>query len=312
MLLKTKYEIPEIDPYEVANNYLTSIYNQIMTLKYNHTGMVVGRPQAGKSMDTGTIGCLLDKTFWDDLEKRVVYDARGFMGALTTIIKSKQLGRFIMWDEAGVGMPARQWYDISNRAISFAIQVAGVFRPIIYFVTQDVTYIDSQPRKLINSFWEVTRSTNQYSEMRVYNIQINRKKGTMYFKNPMMISSEGLHLKIAEPIRIMKPPKEFINKYLEHSKPFKENITQIMEQRTDDFSSGLVAKKEYSVAEIIQTVMDNMETYESTTSEMGKRRFNRDLIAHDFQIPANLGNVIKLRSEQLANRRESKDKELEL
>lgn len=85
-----------------------------------------------------------------------------------------------------------------------------------------------------------------------------------------------------------------------------------MEQRTDDFSSGLVAKKEYSVAEIIQTVMDNMETYESTTSEMGKRRFNRDLIAHDFQIPANLGNVIKLRSEQLANRRESKDKELEL
>lgn len=304
MLLKTKYEIPQVDEYEVANNYLTSIYNQVHQLKYNYTGMVVGRPQAGKSMNTGTIGCLLDKTFWDNLENRVVYDARSFMGALTKIIKNKQIGRFIKWDEAGVGMPARQWYDISNRAISFAIQVAGVFRPIIFFVTQDVTYIDSQPRKLINSFWEVTRSTTKYSEMRVYNIQINRKKGTMYFKNPNMMSSDGLHLKLAEPIKVMKPPKEFIKRYLAHSRPYKEKITDIMEQRTEDFSAGLVQKKEYSVAEIIQSVLDNMGTYESTMSEIGKRRFSRDLIAHDFQIPANLSSVIKLRSEQLANKKE--------
>lgn len=311
MLLKTDIQVPELDPYEVANHYITSLYNQVWNLKYNLTGMTVGRPQAGKSMGTGTMGLLLDPLFWDNLEKMVVYDAKSFMTALNFVIKHKEFGRFIMWDEAGVGMPARQWYDISNRAISFAIQVAGVFRPIVWFVTQDMTYIDSQPRKLINTFFDISRSTNKYSLARVYNLTVNRKTGKMYFKYPRMITKEKMHLKINKGIKITKPPKEFITRYLEHSKPFKERITTMMEQRADEFEAGKIDKKEYSVAEIIQSVLDHKETYEGTTSDYGNRKFSSALIRHDFGLPTNLSTVIKLRAEQLANRKEGK-KESEL
>lgn len=311
MLLKTKFEVPELDEYEVANHFITSIYNQVMKLQYNYIGMTVGRPQAGKSMDTGTIGCLLDPTFWENLEVRCVYDAKSFMNSLNMIIKHRQLGRFIMWDEAGVGMPARQWYEISNRSISFAVQVAGVFRPIIFFVSQDITYIDSQPRKLINAFLEVTRSSNEYSLIKVYNITVNRKTGKMYFKFPTMITKEKLYLKMSKGIKLMKPPKEFMNRYLDHSKPFKERISRMMEQRAEDFEAGKLMKKEYSVDEIIQTILNKKETYEGTTSERGRRRFNKSLIQYDFGIPTNLASVIKLRAEQLANRQEApKEKEI--
>lgn len=311
MLIKTKFEPPELDSNEIANHFVTSIYNQVMKLKYNYIGMVVGKPRAGKSIDTTTLNCLVDGSFWENLEKRIVYDANGFMRGLNYIAKTKTIGAGLMWDEAGVGMPARQWYDISNRAISFAVQVMGVYRPIVWFVTQDITYIDSQPRKLINALYEVTRSSNEYSKMRVYNISINRKTGKMYFKYPRMITQEKLFLKMSKGIKIMKPPKELIQRYEEHSKPFKEKIMRVMEQRTEDFESGLISKKEYSVAEIIQTIMDHKTNYEAPTSEIGKRRFHADLISHDFGIPQKLANVIKLRAEQLTRKTEKPESEKE-
>jgi hypothetical protein len=273
--------------------------------------MVVGRPQAGKSLLDITKNTILDASFYDSLEERVVYDANGFMHAMNQIVKHKIRGRAVTWDEAGVGMPARKWYDLSNQAISYTIQVAGVFGPFISFVTQDMSYIDSQPRKLINSFFDVSRTNNKYSTAKVFNITVDRRRGKAYFKYPTMITKEGIHIKLSKGIKLTKPPKELIDRYMEHSKPYKEKITQMMEQRTEDFDDGVMEKKDYTISEIVQTLLsDTKKTYELPKSEFGNRHFNRDLIAHDFKIPDKLAAVIKAKAEYSSRQQEIKKEEV--
>ena len=80
---------------------------------------------------------------------------------------------------------------------------------------------------------------------------------------------------------------------------------------TEDFNEGKIIKKEYSVAEVIQSVLDSMKTYESGNSEYGNRRFSNVLIEHDFGLPTKLASVIKLRAQQLANEKEHKKPDAE-
>jgi hypothetical protein len=304
--IKSNVEIKVPNQQEAANMYLSSIYNQVMRLGFSHLSMTTGRPQTGKSLFDGTINCLLDPTFFDNLETRVVYDANGFMKALNGIIKRHELGRAVMWDEAGVGMPARQWYDISNKAISYTVQVAGVFRPFVGLVTQDMSYIDSQPRKLINTLFEVSRSNNKYATAKVFNITIDRKRGKAYYKSPTMITKDGIHVKL-KGIRLTKPPKEFIKRYLDHSKPYKERITQMMEQRTEQFDAGVVNTEELSAAEIIQVLLrDDRGTYELGTSQEGNRKFSKVMIQHDFKLPDKLADFIKARAEQISRKTDAR------
>jgi len=304
MLLKTDIEPEQVDPCELAQYYLTSIYQQVRRLKYNYIGSAVGRPRAGKSVDVTFSLTMLDPTFWECFEDRVVYNAQDYMRANIKLMKQRIIGGGINWDEAGVGIPARLWYEQSNRAINFTSQVMGVFRPITFFTTQDLTFIDSQQRKLINALWEVTRSTNDYSIVKVFELQIDRKRGKIYYKYPNFITKDGIHMKLSRGIKLMRPCKEFMKRYEDHSKPFKEMIMNQMAQRTDDIEAGRMGKREYSVNEIMQAIIDNPTIYEAAKSEVGRRILSTDLIKHDFQIQTSLANVIKLRTEQSINRKE--------
>jgi len=303
MFLKSDVKRLSCSEEDAATIYLSSIYNQVHEDRFNFIGMVAGRPQAGKSMDTGTVGMLLDPTFFDNLEKRVVYSAKGFMDALLCVVRERKRGRFIMWDEAGVGMPARSWYDVSNKAISYAVQVAGVYGSIIFLVTQDLTYIDSQPRKLINSFFDVTRANRKYSVMRPYTIAVDRKTGKMYFNCPRIMTADRQCIKLSKGIKVMLPPKEFRKRYLDHSKPFKQRITEISLQRAEDFDSGRLERQDMSTDEIIREVASNIGNYESRSnrSKEGRRILNPILIGHDYNIPAKLAALVKARVEQRVN-----------
>lgn len=291
-------DTPELDEEAVGRKLISHIYNIVHVEKKNYIGMMTGSPQVGKSWNGGTIGCLLDPQFYDELEKNVVYDAKQFMTRMYEIVKSRERGRFIMWDEAGVGIPSRQWYDISNRAISFAIQVAGVFGPFIFFNTQDLSYIDSQPRKLINGFFEVSRTNTRYSRIKAYEISVNRKVGKMYFKYPRLKTEAGCYFQLKGFIKLMKPPREFQKRYDEHSKPFKERITALSLKRADDFELGKLGYQDLTTGEIINKVTNECGKYLSPNSTSEKVRVHAGLIEHDFKIPSKLAAVIKLRVEQ--------------
>lgn len=293
-----KPKVDTITPENLSLKYMSSVYNKVHRLNFNFLGMVAGKHRVGKSLFSTEFSYMLDPSFWPNLEKRVVYYPNEFMKALKILAQDEHYGGAVVWDEAGVGLPAREWYDISNKAINYVIQVFGYLRPIVLFVSQDISYIDKQPRKIFHTFFEMTRPTKKYAVAKIFDILYDKKKDRPpYFKYPRIRVHKGPSY-ILKSIKIPLPPKELIDRYENHSKPFKDKIMAIMEERAKRIVYGDMKKKEYSVPEIIEDILADYKYYETRTSRKGRIILDDTAIRYTFHIPADLAKFIKSRCEK--------------
>ena len=303
----------ETDPKKILMSYLKSIYISVHNLNYNFLGVGTGKHRVGKSIDCCLYATLLDSTFYPNMEERVVYFPEQFLDALKDLAKKNIVGGAIVWDEAGVGIPARNWYDMSNKSINFVTQVLGYLRPIVFFVTQDITYIDSQPRKLFHSFYEFYRTSTNYNVCKPYEIQYDKKKGKIYYKYPrinrVVEDVIGSLVKLTK-IEVSKPPKEFIDRYEQHSFDFKARIMQTMEERVKKFELDEdIVRRHMTQGEILEDVMGNYKRYESKRSALGNVILDSNLIRFSYSIPDPLARFIKADAERLINKRQKEELE---
>lgn len=98
----------DIDRKFLATLYLRHVYKRIHDYKFNFLGMFTGKHRVGKSLTSLSMANILDPTFFDNLEQRVVYFPNDFMKALQEIKNNRIIGGAIIWDEASVSIPARE------------------------------------------------------------------------------------------------------------------------------------------------------------------------------------------------------------
>jgi len=291
-----------------AKIYLRYIYKKVHERKFNYLGFITGKHRVGKSTTALALSYVLDPTFYDNLETRVVYYAKDFMKALREIREKNIIGGCIVWDEAGVGIPAREWYEISNKAINKAVQVFGRYRPIVFFVTQDITYIDSQVRKLFHGFFEMYRTKNEYAYMMPFNVRYSKRLGKIYFSYtriyPHLGDVVGRTLKLRL-ITVKRPPQELIERYEQHSAEFKDRIMDQMEERTEMFLEGKIDKKKMSVSEIVKDLVENHrddQMFLSKRSSPDNIVFDANAIMYHYGIPSRLARFVKKLAEKEANK----------
>jgi hypothetical protein len=297
----------DADPSLIAQLYFRHIYRRVHTYKFNFLGMLTGKHRVAKSTTAVQMSYLLDPTFYENLEERVVYFPNDFQAALETIRKNNIIGAAIIWDEAGVGIPARDWFDLSNKSISYTLQVFGRYRPIVYFVTQDVSYIDSQARKLFHGFYEMSRMKNDFATVRPFDVRYNKRSTKVYYvysrfhlNNDDAVGSKL----ILKKIKVHKPFKEMEDRYERHSKIFKDKITDQMKERSDLYSNGKIDVKRMTVEEIIDHLSKNKEDpkYLSKRSIDGHVIFDSNSIAFNYSIPARMACHVKRQAEILVNK----------
>lgn len=284
--------------------YMQGIYDEIHTTGMAYIAMVVGRHRAGKSLFTTAASCMLDYKFIDNMHTNIVYDSEQFMNCLMKINKEKRKGACIIWDEAGVGMPARDWHSISNKSISYALQVLGYLNPIIFFVTQDISYLDSNARKLLNAFYDMRRSTTSHSIAKVYDVKHVRITGKTYMKRPKMrLNNAGYTL---DGIIVPKPPEEIIKKYIERSEPFKDYILKQMSERTAPEEAPTEYKDRLTMDQILSEVVKNHATFEPSTSKPEKIKISKDLIMFEYKshgLTFREATGIKQKAEKILNKK---------
>lgn len=295
---------PDLSEERLTHLYLKTIYDTTHRVGLSWLGVSVGRHRAGKSVGTIAVATVIDSTFIDWLETRVVYYPKDFLRAMRTIRKREIIGGAVVWDEAGVGLPARDWYDVSNKAVNYALQVAGYLRPIIFFVTQDFTYIDSQARKLVQHFWEFYRSSTEYSLVKPYILVHDRKSGTIRYVYPRLVMRYEGTTKLGPKyiltrIKLYRPPQELIERYIIHSEPWKDKIMKQAEDRAKEFEEGDLEKKEWTTSQIIDYLVKNWRAYQATRSRPDRPRLDPYLIKADFSIPLTLARAIKARVENI-------------
>ena len=278
-MIPSDYSQSQIPSTELLTDlWLSKIYHDTHDGKFSRNEMFTGGPRVGKSMAACNFMLSIDEHFSVD---DVVYTPEQFYNRVNEIEATGRIGKGIVPDEMGTMMSSREWYSVTSKALNFTLQTAGYLRPIIFFIAPDFSYIDSQPKKLFNRFNEVSRRTySKYSTIKPFDIQIDRKKGKMYFHYPrFMIKDHGL-VKLHRIKVYGTPPEDFVKEYEQKSYPYKKALREKMEEiikndRKDAVKSG----EEWMTEEdIVEKILEKPEHY----SRRG--RIDKDLVVSDFKV----------------------------
>lgn len=202
------------------------IQDRIFNKNKNFLCIVVGETGSGKSTVAMALAEKLDPNFTIN---NLVFKVDDFMNLLTS--GKLKRGSVVIWDEAGVGMPSREWWTISNKAINYVLQTFRHLNLIVFFTTPDFSFIDSQSRKLFHAYMETSKIDykNKVNIMKCFLIQNNPKTGKIYFKYPKVSTNQGVIT--LDPIKVNLPSEALLQKYEEKKLEFTSWLNESMGAR---------------------------------------------------------------------------------
>jgi len=209
----------------VPRNFLAMhIKKRLQNLNRNWLAVIVGETGSGKSFAALKLGQLIDPEF--NITK-VVFSPREFMELLNSGLLRK--GDCIVFDEAGVGMPAREWYSISNKSINYIAQTFRHDNLAVIFTVPNFDYIDSQLRKLFHTYIE-TQHINRVKKLcrvKWLNISYDGRTKKLYMKYPR-VDIRGVDYKIKK-VGIGLPTEELISDYEKKKRKFTNKLKRSVE-----------------------------------------------------------------------------------
>lgn len=224
--------------------YLPNYIKSRVEKNQNFVVLFVGQTGTGKSYGAMSLAEEIDPGFNVD---RVVFSAQEFIDVLNKD-KSMVKGSVIMWDEAGVGMPAREWYSLSNKVISYVVQTFRVKGYILIMTTPSLRYIDSQIRSLFHGICEMI-DPSVYGDVfgwgKYMHLVHDPKEGKTMMQYPIIMDEHKrvMKLKGRTPkhgnILFGKPSEEMIADYEPKKKEFTDNLIT----SASDMMSGKEAKE---------------------------------------------------------------------
>jgi predicted Zn-ribbon and HTH transcriptional regulator len=130
------------------NPIVESIRTRILKRNKNWLGIVVGDTGSGKSFSAIRLAQAIDPGFTID---RVVFNPNDFIALIRSDLPR---GSAIVFDEAGVGMPSREWYSIQNKVLGYVLQTFRYKNYAVIFTVPSIDFVDVQARKLFHAYIE--------------------------------------------------------------------------------------------------------------------------------------------------------------
>lgn len=158
-LSKIRKEQPLLFPFFFYFIRRTSILG-----KYNFSAFI-GEQGSGKSY-IGIITAMVCDPYFDNSD--IVFNAKEFLDSLDELEARYYKGRFKIWDDAGVGLPAKEWLSISNRIIGLIMQTVRTLNPSIVFTMPDLSLIDATQRRSLSSVFVVEKKAINKSTVKPY------------------------------------------------------------------------------------------------------------------------------------------------
>jgi len=121
----------------------------------------------------------------------LVFSAEAFLD----LINDPDLGagNVLLWDEAGLGMPAREWQSVFNRSIGYVLQSFRFRRIALFLTVPDSAFIDAQARALFHYYFECSTidRRNNYVNVKPFIFEHSARFGKDYNKYPQVQTPEG-------------------------------------------------------------------------------------------------------------------------
>ena len=218
------------------DDYFIERRNRLTRKNKNWLCINVGGTGDGKSWSAGSQCEIIDPKFIENIKEHGIYSvcafgkAQEYLKMIDQGIEDRILkrGSMCMFDEAGVGVPARDWYKNQNKDFSYVAQTFRSLNIGTIFTTPDISFIDSQPRKLFHDYQQArgVDFKRKLTLIKPKTMDNNPQLAKIYYKWPRY---RGAKLK---KLWIYKPDQIFIDAY----EPAKEKFNA--ELRKDGIKSG--------------------------------------------------------------------------
>jgi len=197
--------------------FVSKVQARLLKLNKNWLCVICGEPGSGKSYSGIAIA---QKIYPEFSIENVIFTPKEFLEKLNNKKLIKK-GAVFIFDEAGVGLSARDWYSIQNKLLGAVLQIFRALNIGVIFTTPNLSYIDVQARKLFHNYVETLYIDRFHDEVvaKIYDIQHNSRYDKTYFKLPTLIDSEGKHHTYNE-FRINKPSDNIIKDYEERKNKY--------------------------------------------------------------------------------------------
>ena len=239
---------------------------RINRLNKNLLIIICGATGTGKSFSAMTIAKLIDPTF--NVKDRIVFTIEQFMELLGS--RKLKRGNVVVWDEAGVGIPAREWYSISNKAINYVLQTFRHLNLCVIFTTPSFAYIDKQTRLLFHVYIEALKIDTHKNRVicKVMENQFNPAIGKEYRKYFFV---KGIK---KERINIGRPTQDMIADYEDLKLRFSNKLREDVSKDVHHVQEQLTAKR--ITDEEIQDYLRNLSIRPTTAEVQRNFKIGKD------------------------------------
>ncbi len=217
-----------------ARSFAALLHYRLWGENKNFIVIFVGETGSGKSYSALALAEMIDPNF--DISK-VVYTPEEFFEVLDRVGK----GEVVIFDEAGVGVPAREWQTIQNRLMSYVLQVFRYKNIGVIFTTPSSDFIDKHV-KLLCHYQILVLGHNSENQ----NICIVYKKKHHHVKGGLdwdaLIFEAGKKQYRPRYILIGLPSEYLVNEYEKLSRQRKEEIRKKALEDLKALKEGLKAE----------------------------------------------------------------------
>ena len=154
--------------------FIENIIDDLVNHQQGKFMIATGAPGSGKSMAMIRIAEKVDPSF--DVDRIAIGKTTDFLKLLDLAINGKlENGSVIMLDEAGIGMPAREWNTAQNRVLSLLFQVIRKLGLLVIMTVPTKRMVDIHAQTLMRFYatgegidYQKNRST-----FKIYRIKYN-------------------------------------------------------------------------------------------------------------------------------------------
>lgn len=267
--------------------YVNRIRQRLLQLNKNWICCIAGEPGSGKSYSALSLAGLIGPF-------HLVLTPQEFLELLAGDKIKK--GDVIIFDEAGVGMAARDWQSLQNKLLGSVLQTFRHRNIALIFTVPNLSFMDVQARKLLQAYLQTATIDfkNALSGLQAYDIQVNPRLDKIYFKCPRLETEEGRVITMTH-LWLPKPSAEVIAWYEERKSAFTRelNANALASIKGEGESKKRQLRPEPNLEELRERVLADPQKYIKQYGN-GKLSCNRVAIQSEFSLPLHKSEKLKL------------------
>lgn len=254
----------------------------------NNLVIVCGETGSGKSFTALAIGEAIDPTF---CVERVVFNVKDFIKLLNS--KKLKKGSVIVFDEAGVGIPSRQWYSLSNKVINYILQTFRHENLSVIFTTPTFEFIDKQTRTLFHFYIETlkVKIAQQKVMAKVRQIQYNPRYQKTYVKR-IIYGSEYI-----DPYHFPKPSDALVEAYEAKKVRFTRSLKRDVQAEIKEDEVKKKKKQALPISHYINIIKKNPKPFTKTRKNKEEYIDRAEIMVKFEELGTTKANLIKRKVE---------------